>query len=135
MAGVDGCTFEATAMWPDKENVKKTLTKCFQAEYGARVVVIMDCFEVFIEWPSNILARSGTWSNYKPHNTVKLLIGIAPQGVVSFISAEAWGGVFTRGCCSCRLRFLISQTQLACSKPGFTFQRSLKGNRNYWLWK
>ena len=31
------------------------------------------------------------WSNYKHHNTVKFLIGISPQGVVSFIS-EGWGG-------------------------------------------
>ena len=27
-----------------------------------------------------------TWSNYKHHNTVKFLIGITPQGVISFIS-------------------------------------------------
>jgi hypothetical protein len=32
-----------------------------------------------------------TWSNYKHHNTVKFLIGISPQGIVSFIS-KAWGG-------------------------------------------
>ena len=31
------------------------------------------------------------WSSYKHHNTVKILIGIAPQGVVSFVS-ESWGG-------------------------------------------
>ena len=32
-----------------------------------------------------------TWSNYKHHNTVKFLIGVTPQGVISFIS-KAWGG-------------------------------------------
>ena len=30
-------------------------------------------------------ARSQLWSNYKHHNTVNFLIGISPQGVVSFI--------------------------------------------------
>ena len=30
-------------------------------------------------------------SNYKKHNTVKALIGIAPTGCISFIS-QAWGG-------------------------------------------
>ena len=29
--------------------------------------------------------------NYKHHNTVKLLIGITPQGVISFLSKD-WGG-------------------------------------------
>ena len=32
-----------------------------------------------------------TWSNYKHHNTIKSLIGVTPQGAVSFIS-KAWGG-------------------------------------------
>ena len=32
-----------------------------------------------------------TWSNYKHHNTIKILMGITPQGVVSFVS-ESWGG-------------------------------------------
>ena len=45
--------------------------------------VIGFCFEVFIERPSNLLARTCTWSSYKHHNTVKVFIGIAPQGIVS----------------------------------------------------
>ena len=56
-----------------------------------KVATIIDCFEVFIERPSNLLARASTWSSYKHHNTVKFLIGITPQGTVSFLS-EAWGG-------------------------------------------
>ena len=32
-----------------------------------------------------------TWSTYKHHNTIKFLIGITPQGVISFISS-AWHG-------------------------------------------
>ena len=52
----------------------------------------MDCFEVFIEKPSNLLARSQTYSNYKSHNnTVKVLIGISPQCSITFVS-QAWGG-------------------------------------------
>ena len=78
-------------MWPERENLRKTTPECFRAEFGDKVAVIVDCFEVFIERPSNLLARSCTWSNYKHHNTVKFLIGITPQGVVSFIS-DAWGG-------------------------------------------
>ena len=41
--------------------------------------------------PSSLIARAMTWSNCKHHNTVKFLIGVTPQGVISFIS-KAWGG-------------------------------------------
>ena len=53
--------------------------------------MIIDCFEVFIEKPTNLLARAQTFSSYKHHNTIKILLGITPQGSISFVS-DAWGG-------------------------------------------
>ncbi len=44
-----------------------------------------------MERPTSLKARAQTWSNYKHHNTIKFLIGIAPQGVITFIS-KGWGG-------------------------------------------
>ena len=38
-----------------------------------------------------MLARAQTFLSYKHHNTIKYLIGITPQGTVSFIS-QGWGG-------------------------------------------
>ena len=76
--------------WPSREEVQKTLPECFRGKFQ-RAVVIIDCTEIFIERATNLLARSQTWSNYKSHNTVKYLIGITPQGTISFVS-EAWGG-------------------------------------------
>jgi len=67
------------------------MPECFQKSFGNKVAVIIDCFEIFIEHPSNLRARTLTWWNYKHKNTVKLLVGILPQGTVRFIS-EAWGG-------------------------------------------
>ena len=65
---------------------------CFQFPLGKKKKTkIVHCFEVFIERPSNLLARSQTFSNHKHHNTVKVLIGITPQGSICFIS-KAWGG-------------------------------------------
>lgn len=78
-------------LWPERDDLRKSMPLCFQENFGKEVAVILDCFEVFIERPSNLLARACTWSSYKHHNTVKVLLGITPQGVVSFIS-EAWGG-------------------------------------------
>ena len=37
------------------------------------------------------MVRAQSYSNYKSHNTIKFLIAITPQGVISFIS-QAWGG-------------------------------------------
>ena len=55
-----------------------------------KCVVMIDCFEVFCERPKSLMARAQTNSNYKHHNTVKYLIGIA-QCVITFIS-KGWGG-------------------------------------------
>ena len=77
--------------WPDRERLWRTMPMSFQYAFGKQVTVIIDRFEVFIERPTNLLARAQTFSNYKHHNTVKILIGITPQGTVCFVS-EAWGG-------------------------------------------
>ena len=77
--------------WPSRDMLWKTTPECFRKNYGTKVVVIMDCFEVFMERPKNLLARACTFSTYKHHNTAKFLIGITPQGTVSFIS-KGWGG-------------------------------------------
>ena len=60
-------------------------------EHFPGCVVIIDCFEIFLYRPTHLLARAQTYSQYKHHNTVKYLIGITPQGTVSYIS-EGWGG-------------------------------------------
>ena len=77
--------------WPERDQLWKTMPVCFQCLFGKKVTVIIDCFEVFIEKPSNLLAGDQTFSNYKHHNTIKILIGITPQGSISFVS-ESWGG-------------------------------------------
>ena len=82
-------------MWPDRDALRKTMPACFQETFGKKVAIIIDCFEIFLDRPSNLQARASTWSNYKHHNTVKVLIGIAPQGVVSFVS-NCWGGASKR---------------------------------------
>ena len=51
----------------------------------------LHCLEVFINRPSNLLARAQTWLSYKHHNTVKMLIRITPQNTISYVS-QAWGG-------------------------------------------
>ncbi|CAN7976321.1 unnamed protein product [Ixodes persulcatus] len=77
--------------WPEREELRQTMPASFRAAFGLRVAVVLDCFEVFIDRPSSLVSRALTWSQYKHHNTVKYLIGIAPQGIITYIST-GWGG-------------------------------------------
>ena len=76
--------------WPEREQLKLTLPMSFRQNFSSCAVII-DCLEVFIDRTSDLLARAQTWSSYKHHNTAKSLIGITPQGAVSFIS-KGWLG-------------------------------------------
>lgn len=83
--------FKPLIYWPDREALRSTMPQSFFNVFGNSVAVIIDCFEIAIEKPSNLKARAQTWSSYKNKNTVKYLIAITPQGSISYIS-EGWGG-------------------------------------------
>ena len=76
--------------WPERDVLRKTMPVPFR-RFFRNCCVIIDCTEVFIERPSDLLARAQVWSNYKHHTTLKFLIGITPQGTVSFVSKCAGG--------------------------------------------
>ena len=76
--------------WPSREQMMTSMPMVFR-KFFKNCICILDCTEVFIECPANLQARSHTWSEYKQHNTIKVLIAVTPQGTISFIS-EAWGG-------------------------------------------
>lgn len=78
--------------WPSRDELRKTMPKVFRKVLGHnKLATIVDCFEVAIEVPSKPLAKSQCWSTYKHRQTIKMLIGITPQGSISFIS-KAYGG-------------------------------------------
>uniref|UniRef100_A0A671NQ74 DDE Tnp4 domain-containing protein n=2 Tax=Sinocyclocheilus anshuiensis TaxID=1608454 RepID=A0A671NQ74_9TELE len=76
--------------WPSKQQIQVSLPMCFRDNFN-NCTSIIDCFEIFIEKPKSLSARAQTYSQYKHHNTVKYLISITPQGVISFVS-KGWGG-------------------------------------------
>ena len=78
-------------VWPGKEVVMSNLPLCFRHPKLKTVRVVLDCFEVFTDRPKNLSCRAKTYSNYKHHNTFKVLIGISPAGAITFLS-DAWGG-------------------------------------------
>ncbi len=76
--------------WPDRDVLRQTMPASFR-KFFKKCAVIIDCSEIFVERPSDLLARAQVWSNYKHHSTVKFLIGITPQGTISYLSKCAGG--------------------------------------------
>lgn len=72
-------------IWPSQEVVKDTMPEAFKIKFPSTRVII-DCTEVKCEMPSSLLLNSELFSSYKNHTTLKGLIGIAPNGSVTFIS-------------------------------------------------
>ena len=52
---------------------------------------IIDCTECKIQKPNLPSSQKATYSSYKQTNTLKLLVGIAPNGAVTYIS-KIWSG-------------------------------------------
>ncbi|XP_077545109.1 uncharacterized protein LOC144158245 [Haemaphysalis longicornis] len=78
-------------VWPSRRTVDANRPPAFQDTLFDGLAGIIDCKEVFIQRPTLMTARSETYSNYKHHNTVKLLVVISPSGAITFVS-KAWEG-------------------------------------------
>ena len=102
--------FMQLPIWASKETVEKTMLDCFKYAYPF-TCVILDCTEIFIEKPSCFRAQSATYSSYKSHNTAKGLVGISPQGAVTFVSDLFGGQASDR-------QIVVSSGILVLNEPG-----------------
>ena len=66
--------------------------ECFKKEFED-IDLVIDCTEVFIEKPSDPIAQSATWSEYKENNTGKVLVGLSPFGFPRFVSDAFPGSI------------------------------------------
>ena len=62
-------------IWRERDALRKTLPMDF-SKHCPNCVVIIDCFEIFLDHPLNPLARAQAFACHKHHNTVKYFIGI-----------------------------------------------------------
>ena len=80
--------------WPSREKVQALMPPEFQEkDEFKRTRVVLDATEIFIEKLSDLQNQTVTWSNYKSHNTLKGLVGIAPFGGVTFVSPLYTGSI------------------------------------------
>ena len=83
-------TFKEVSIWPSRQLVDLHMPDAFKRKYPTTRVVI-DATEFKIEKPANPDVQAKTWSSYKNCNTFKLLVGVTPGGVISFLS-PLWSG-------------------------------------------
>ena len=76
--------------WHNKQTVRAMLPRALCDKYP-NLRTTIDCTEIFIQRPKNLQTQCDTWSDYKKHNTIKYLVAITPNGMISFVS-KGWGG-------------------------------------------
>ena len=81
----------AVGIWMSEEAIKANLPDVFK-DY-ADTQVVLDCTELRCQTPNSLLLQSEVFSTYKSHCTYKGLIGIAPHGAITFISALYAGSI------------------------------------------
>ena len=75
--------------WPSAEEVRMNMPTCFKQYQATRVV--LDCTEFNIQTPKCLRCRILTYSNYKGHQTCKIMVGVSPAGLITSVSVP-WGG-------------------------------------------
>lgn len=87
-------SLKAIERYPAWHIVKKYMPQVFDDYPNTRLII--DATEFSIERPSSLLSQSCTFSSYKNKNTVKVLVGIMPSGVITFVSPTYEGSVSDR---------------------------------------
>ena len=75
--------------FPSQKLVRKYFPKRFEKYPITRIII--DETVIFVERATSIKTQAQTWSNYEHHNTWKALVGISPNGIVTFVSS-LWTG-------------------------------------------
>ena len=65
---------------PSKDVALQHLPKKFNNAKYRSVTHIIDCTEMFIETPKDPKVKAATWSDYKHHRTLKVVVSIKPCG-------------------------------------------------------
>jgi len=72
--------------------INADMPQCFKQMYPS-TRVILDVTEVRVEKPGLPQLQQATFSNYKNTNTFKVLVGISPSGVITFVSKLYAGSI------------------------------------------
>lgn len=77
-------------IWPSQDIVRYFSPQDFRAKFP-KTRVIIDGTECPVKKPRSPVAQQSTFSTYKNRNTIKILVGSTPGGLISYVS-NAYGG-------------------------------------------
>ena len=109
-------------LWIDSDIVQQHMPTQFKKLFPDTRVIV-DATEIPIEKPANITDQSASFSTYKNRNTLKCLVGIAPRGLVTFVS-EAYGG-------SASDRQILERSHLLNDPEKFSQGESIMADRGF----
>ncbi|CAN7995181.1 unnamed protein product [Ixodes pacificus] len=114
-------------LWLTREEVDDSMPPAFKDRYST-TRVILDATEVKCQASSSLVLQSATFSAYKSTNTFKGLIGISPDGTVTFVSELFTGSMSDNECVEnsgfLKLRFNNKDSVMA--DKGFRIEDLLK---------
>uniref|UniRef100_G3MQG1 THAP-type domain-containing protein n=1 Tax=Amblyomma maculatum TaxID=34609 RepID=G3MQG1_AMBMU len=84
-------------LWLSKREVQEEMPSVFRAKHGS-TRIILDATEIRCQSASSLALQSATFSTYKSTNTFKGLIGISPDGTVTFVSNLFPGSISDKEC-------------------------------------
>lgn len=76
--------FQSLVYWPSKQETSSNIPFCFDNFNNVRV--ILDCTEIHLQNPKCLPCRIKCYSNYKSTFILKFLVGISPDGLITYIS-------------------------------------------------
>ena len=112
---------------PSVSKNRMCLPTCFSNFSNCRI--ILDCTEIQCEVPSNMESQSATFSHYKQRHTFKGLIGVAPNGVITYASGLYPGSTSDKAIVRhCGILNLMEPGDLIIADKGFLIQSILPPN-------
>ncbi|XP_068593887.1 uncharacterized protein ftr97 [Cebidichthys violaceus] len=84
-------TLLGVGIWMSPDAIRATMPRVF-GKYSDTQVLI-DCTELRCQMPSSVLVQSKMSSQYKSHTTLKGMMGVSPNGAVTFVSSLYSGSV------------------------------------------
>ncbi len=84
--------------WPSQDLVRFYSPSDFRAKFPTTRVIV-DGTEIPMNKPKQPVAQQATYSTYKNRNTAKVLVGMTPAGLVSYVSPAYGGSASDRQIC------------------------------------
>ncbi|CAC5413894.1 unnamed protein product [Mytilus coruscus] len=109
-------------IWPERDLVRFFSPYNFRRQFPTTRIII-DGTECPIRKPRSPIAQQSTFSTYKNRNTIKILVGATPGGLVSYVSPSYGGSSSDRQICeSSRLMTICDHGDSIMADKGFNVQ-------------